>query len=75
MAKEPEGYQGENEDILFYEGFGVSSENLIHEGWGIVACPVIQAIGRPDLKDDLRTRSSLKSPCKYLIDSLKFYNH
>ena len=26
-------------------------------GWGIVACPVIQAIGRPDLEDFLRTRS------------------
>jgi len=25
--------------------------------WGIVACPVIQAIGRPDFEDDLRTRS------------------
>ena len=26
-------------------------------GWGIVACPVIQAIGRPDFEDVLRTRS------------------
>ena len=26
-------------------------------GWGIVAYPVIQAIGRPDFEDGLRTRS------------------
>ena len=26
-------------------------------GWGIVACPVIEAIARPDLEDVLRTRS------------------
>ena len=27
-------------------------------GWGIILCPVIQAIGRPDLKDFLRPSSS-----------------
>ena len=27
------------------------------KGWGIVVCPVIQAIGRPDFEDVLRTRS------------------
>ena len=26
-------------------------------GWGMVACPVIQAIGRLDFEDGLRTRS------------------
>ena len=26
-------------------------------GWGIVAYPVLQAIGRPDFEDVLRTRS------------------
>ena len=38
------------------------AENLVElltldQGWGIVACPVIQAIGRPDFEDGLRTRS------------------
>ena len=27
------------------------------DGWGILAYPVIQAIGRPDFEDGLRTRS------------------
>ena len=30
---------------------------LLYSGWGIVACPVIEAIARPDLEDVLRTRS------------------
>ena len=33
------------------------SLNKKMESWGIVACPVIQAIGRPDFEDVLRTRS------------------
>ena len=32
-------------------------KNNKFQGWGIVACPVILAIGRPDFEDDLRTRS------------------
>ena len=39
--------------------FCVSEEIIynLHQGWGIVACPVIQTIGRPEFEDDLRTRS------------------
>ena len=29
----------------------------VNSGWGIVVYPVIQAIGRPDFEDVLRTRS------------------
>ena len=32
-------------------------ENQVRLGWGIIAYPVIQAIGRPDFEDVLRTRS------------------
>ena len=39
----------------------IQSSFLLHTvnllGWGIVACPVIQAIGRPDFEDGMRTRS------------------
>ena len=37
--------------------FPSSCIKTMSKGWGIVAYPVIQAIGRPDFEDVLRTRS------------------
>ena len=34
-----------------------SGPKVVERGWGIIACPVIQGIGRPDFEDVLRTRS------------------
>ena len=42
---------------LFLELRDIGMVHQSQTGWDIVACPVIQAIGRPGFEDVLRTRS------------------
>ena len=45
--------------VIIIQGmeFPKSPFKIIYIGWGIVACPVIEATARPDLEDFVRTRS------------------
>ena len=57
MSSHISGFSNETSFAFEFQAVLGIYKNKLKVGWGIVACPVIQAIGRPDLEDFLRTRS------------------